>query len=118
MAWKVLGTAEFEEWLLGSPENIQRAVDFSVRLLEEKGPTLDHPYSSSISGSKFGSMRELRMKAGGRACRVFYIFDPKRRAILLIGGIKTDNKNWYRKYIAKADAIYEAVLRSGGFGHD
>jgi hypothetical protein len=54
MAWKVLATAEFEEWLLDLPENGQVAVDFTVRLLEEKGPTLDHPYSSGINGSRFG----------------------------------------------------------------
>ncbi len=82
MAWKVLASPEFEEWLLALPERGQKAVDFSIHLLEAKGPTLDHPYSSSIHGSKFGGMRELRMKFDGWPCRVFYIFDTRRRAIL------------------------------------
>lgn len=114
MTWKILASDEFEKWLLALPASGQKAVDFSVRLLEAKGPTLDHPYSSAIKGSKISGMRELRMKIGGQPCRVFYVFDEKRRAILLIGGIKTDNKLWYKKYIAKAEAIYGAFLERGG----
>ena len=30
-------------------------------------------------------MRELRVQSGGRPLRVFYAFDPRRSAILLIG---------------------------------
>ena len=34
-------------------------------------------------------MRELRVQSGGKPPRGFYAFDPRRAAILLIGGDKT-----------------------------
>src|ERR1035441_9542567 len=37
--------------------------------------------------------------------------DPRRTAILLLGGDKTGNSRWYDEYIPKADAIYEEHLR-------
>lgn len=60
-----------------------------VRLLEEHGPSLRFPYSSGITGSKHSHMRELRIQHEGRPYRVLYTFDPRRTAILLIGGDKT-----------------------------
>jgi hypothetical protein len=40
-------------------------------------------------------MRELRVQHQGRPYRVLYAFDPRRAAILLIGGDKTGNDRWY-----------------------
>ncbi|MGE0118466.1 MAG: type II toxin-antitoxin system RelE/ParE family toxin [Dongiaceae bacterium] len=54
--------------------------------LQHRGPTLPLPYSSGIMGSRHAHMRELRIQSGGRPLRVFYAFDPRRAAILLIGG--------------------------------
>lgn len=45
-----------------------------------------------------------------RVLRVFYAFDPRRVAILLIGGDKTGNDRWYEEFVPKADAIYDAYL--------
>ena len=40
-------------------------------------------------------MRELRIQHAGRPYRTLYAFDPRRMAILLIGGDKTGNNRWY-----------------------
>jgi hypothetical protein len=54
-------------------------------------------------------MKELIPPAGN--VRILYIFDPKRRAIFLVGGDKTDNwADWYKTNIPIADAIYERHL--------
>lgn len=37
-------------------------------------------------------------------------FNPKRNAILLIGGKKTGNKRWYMEYIPLADRLYDEHL--------
>jgi hypothetical protein len=42
---------EFEGWWNGLTEEEQVAVDVKVRLLEEKGPNLQHPHSSGIKSS-------------------------------------------------------------------
>ena len=55
-------------------------------------------------------MRELRSQYAGKPFRTFYIFDPKRTAILLIGGDKTGNDRFYEVMIPKADKIYDDYL--------
>ena len=62
------------------------------------------------SGSKHSHMRELRVQSGGHPMRVFYAFDPRRSAILLIGGDKTGNDRVYRDYIPVADKLYDEHL--------
>ena len=83
----------------------------------ERGPNLPHPYSSDIIGSRHGVMRELRAQAAGRPLRVLYAFDPRRNAILLIGGDKKGNDRFYEEYIPLADNLYDdhlAELRREG----
>lgn len=55
-------------------------------------------------------MRELRIQHRGKAYRILYAYDPKCRAILLIGGNKAADKQWYKKFIAKADKLYAKNL--------
>ena len=45
-----------------------------------------------------------------RSIRVFYAFDPRRMAILLIGGDKTGDDRFYQKYIPLADTLYDIYL--------
>lgn len=59
-------------------------------------------------------MKELRCQHRGRPYRVLYAFDPRRIGILLIGGDKTGNSNWYDDYVPKADAIYRQHLKDMG----
>lgn len=55
-------------------------------------------------------MRELRVQSGGKPLRVFYAFDPRRMAILLIGGDKTGDQRFYERMIPIADALYDEYL--------
>ena len=57
-------------------------------------------------------MRELRIQHAGRPYRVLYAFDPRRVAILLIGGDKTGDDRWYEKNVPIADKTYEAHLEA------
>ena len=56
-------------------------------------------------------MRELRIQHKGKPYRVLYAFDPRRIAILLIGGNKVGNDRWYEKFIPLADEIYNTHLQ-------
>lgn len=58
-------------------------------------------------------MKELRPGSSGRSeVRILFIFDPKRRAILLIAGDKQGQwQKWYRKNIPVADDRYDEHLR-------
>ena len=55
-------------------------------------------------------MRELRIQHKGAPYRVFYAFDPRRAAILLIGGTKTGDKRFYEKMVPVADDLYDTHL--------
>ena len=112
MAWDVEYTDEFEAWWVGLDEEEQIDVDVIVGLLEEKGPRLPYPYSSDFKGTKYGTIRELRVQSKGKPYRILYAFDLRRAAILLIGGKKTGGKRWYEKYISLAERIYEKHLKS------
>jgi hypothetical protein len=104
--WEVEYTNEFEEWWKTLNEDEQIDISASVGLLEECGPNLRHPHSSGINGSEYAHMRELRIQHAGQPYRVLYAFDPRRTAILLIGGNKIGNNRWYDKYIPIADNLY------------
>jgi len=112
MAWEVEYTDEFEAWWVGLNEEEQIDIDAVVGLLEEKGPHLPYPYSSDVKGTKYGSIRELRIQHKGKPYRILYAFDPRRAAILLIGGRKTGGTHWYEKYVSMAERIYEEHLKS------
>jgi hypothetical protein len=81
-------------------------------MLEERGPTLPFPYSSGIAGST--KLRELRIQHAGKPYRILYAFDPKRNAILLLGGKKTGTGRWYEKHVPKAEKLFTAYLKETG----
>ena len=56
-------------------------------------------------------MRELRVQSGGRPVRVFYAFDPRRSAILLIGGDKTGDDRFYDQFVPLADRLHDEHLK-------
>ena len=84
---------------------------FHRQLTSGSGPTLKMPHSSGVEVSRHTHMRELRIQHEGRPYRVLYAFDPRRAALLLIGGDKTGNNRWYEQYLPLADAIYDRHLR-------
>jgi hypothetical protein len=55
-------------------------------------------------------MRELRVQSGGKPIRIFYAFDPRRSAILLIGGDKTGKDRFYEEMVPVADRLYDVHL--------
>jgi hypothetical protein len=57
-------------------------------------------------------MRELRVQHRGRPLRILYAFDPRRTAILLLGGDKTGDGRWYERFVPRADGLYASHLRA------
>ena len=55
-------------------------------------------------------MRELRVQHQGEPYRVLYAFDPRRTAILLLGGSKVGDNRWYEINVPKADSIYDRYI--------
>jgi len=112
MSWDVEYTDEFEGWWETLTDDEQASVAAVVGLLEDQGPHLGFPYSSGIASSRHRQMRELRVQHQGRPYRLLYAFDPRRTAILLLGGDKTGRDRWYDEFVQEADRLYDAHIAS------
>jgi hypothetical protein len=110
MTWNVEYTDEFGEWWESLSETDQIALAATVDLLEQLGPKLGFPHSSDINGSRHSHMRELRTQSKGKPLRTLYAFDPRRSAILLLGGNKTGDNRWYEVNVPLADSLYDTHL--------
>jgi hypothetical protein len=107
--WNVEFTDQFEEWWETLSGDEQRALTAAVQLLERDGPALGRPLADTIKGSRHRNMKELRPPA--TALRVLFAFDPRRTAILLIGGNKQHRwREWYAEFIPVADSLYDEHL--------
>ena len=111
MAWEVEFTSQFETWWNSLSEDEQVEISAKVELLQESGPTLPRPHADVISTSRHANMKELRGKAADRLLRVLYAFDPRRTALLLLGGNKTGDPKWYGKFVPIADDLFDQHLR-------
>lgn len=119
---EVVGTDEFKDWyeeLARQPDPADlESVTVAVGLLEARGVALGHPYSSAIRGTRH-PIRELRVQSGGRPLRVFYAFDPRRQAVLLLGGDKSGHDRFYETFVPRAERIWEGYLEEQQAGlHD
>lgn len=115
--WEVEVTDEYEAWFNSLDDAQQDSVRVSIAILEEVGPSLGRPHVDSLQGSKTENLKELRTQHKGRPIRSLFAFDPRRTAILLIGGDKTGDKRFYERTIAMADRLYQehiAQLRKEG----
>jgi hypothetical protein len=112
MAWDVEYTDEFEDWWNALSEAEQDDIAVGVGLLETYGPRLKRPYTDVMASSRHPHMKELRIQYRGRPYQVLYAFDPRRCAILLIGGDKTGQDRWNDIYVPIADRLYDQHLRA------
>ena len=102
--WPVLTTDTFDDWYSKLDEIDRTNVLASMIVLSERGPILARPYSDTIKSSEFPNLKELRVQSKGKPIRLFYAFDPLRRAILLCAGSKVGlEKRFYKIMISIAD---------------
>lgn len=109
--WLIEITDEYFAWFSGLSERQQDAMRADIEVLEQMGPHLGRPYVDSIHGSRHANMKELRTISGRRHIRSFFAFDPRRAAILLIGGDKTGDKGFYGRMVPLADDLFDQHMR-------
>jgi len=109
MKWAVLLHDAFDAEFNDLPEAVQDEILAHMGLLKQFGPTLGRPRVDTLKGSRHANMKELRFDAADGVWRIAFAFDPKRRAILLVGGDKSggSEKRFYRQLIKKADARFD-----------
>ncbi|MEY4532585.1 MAG: hypothetical protein RI926_354 [Actinomycetota bacterium] len=109
--WEI-DTELIDSWLTKLDHDSLHQVEASLRLLQAEGPQLGRPLVDTVVGSVHANMKELRPGSSGRSeLRILFVFDPTRKAILLVAGDKTGLWNkWYRTSIRKADQLYSEHL--------
>ncbi len=109
MRWEIEVTDQFEMWYDDLPLADAKAIVAAIESLERFGPGLGRPFVDTIDASRIANMKELRPKRSN--IRILFIFDPRRTAILLIGGSKTNDwQGWYKRNIPEAERLYDAYL--------
>jgi hypothetical protein len=104
--WEVWVTDEFEEWYDLLAQDDQEKIRAAVALLAEQGPNLKRPAVGEVAGSTIHNLKELIPSAS--PIRILFCFDPRRSAILLTGGDKSQHgwQDWYPDAIAEAERLY------------
>ncbi|MGI8749973.1 MAG: type II toxin-antitoxin system RelE/ParE family toxin [Thermoleophilaceae bacterium] len=111
MPWVVEYTDEFEDWWEALTGDEQERVTAAVEVLEDVGPGLGRPLVDTLKGSRHEHMKELRPPSGH--LRVLFAFDPRRVAILLIGGDKSGRwSEWYQRMVPMADRLFDEHLQA------
>ncbi|MCX5688837.1 MAG: type II toxin-antitoxin system RelE/ParE family toxin [Planctomycetota bacterium] len=110
MTWEIEYTDEFGAWWEGLDSRVQESIAHDIGILEVVGPGLGRPHVDTMKGSKHANMKELRTQHAGQPYRTFFAFDPRRCAILLIGGRKGGDKRFYESLVAQADELYDVHL--------
>jgi hypothetical protein len=110
--WGVECTDEFGDWWNSLTEPAQESIAHDVEVLRTVGPMLGRPWGDTVQGSRTHNMKGLRTQHQGSAYRSLSALDPRRTAILLIGGKKTGDRRWYDRFIPVADRLYEEHLET------
>lgn len=108
--WTIERTDEIAEWTAQLDDDAKEAIYKNLLVLKNLGPSLGRPYVDSVKQSKHKNMKELRVQNKKRLFRIFFVFAPNRKAILLVGGDKRGNKRFYQQLVPIADRIYEEYL--------
>ena len=109
--WEVVHTPEFENWYLNQDEDAKTHILRDIKILSEIGPSLGRPLVDTLKNSKITNLKELRVQSNGRPFRIFFLFDPKRNAVMLIGANKEGKKKFYQTMIGIAEKIYFRYLK-------
>jgi hypothetical protein len=114
-AWDVVLLEPVVVWYEGllqadplTAEQVAAALD----LLEEFGPNLGRPLVDTLRESRLPNLKELRPGSRGRTeVRLLFVFDPQRRAVVLVAGDKAGRwRDWYRESIRLAEVRYAAWI--------
>ena len=116
--WSIVVVPAVATWLgelLESEPESAALVASALDVLGDHGPHLGRPLVDMLRGSSIANLKELRPGSRGSSeIRILFVFDPKRRAVLLTAGDKAGQWSaWYAINIPIAERSYAAWLADG-----
>ena len=112
MPFTVNTSEEFDAWFQAQEDNLKDRIAAAIQPLEVFGPRLGRPHVDTLKDSSLSNLKELRVQYRGEPYRILFAFDPRREALLLVGGNKAGDKRFYKTMIPKAEAIFQKHLDS------
>jgi hypothetical protein len=114
VSWSAYFHPRFEAEVLELPRAVRVELIASLALLREYGPALGRPDVDTLKDSRYANMKELRFRADGGVWRVAFVFDPRRKAVLLVAGDKSgvSEAKFYKRLIERADRRYKEHLET------
>jgi len=115
-AYALAMTTEVRDWLhelRRTDRELAKRVGEDIGTLRRVGPMLGRPLVDRISHSQLHNLKELRTRSSQDiAIRILFVFDPERRAVLLVAGNKAGRwRQWYRDAIPRAESLYADYLK-------
>lgn len=112
--WEVLFHDAFIKEFELLDENLQDELFAHAKLLANYGPHLGRPTVDTLKGSSHFNMKEMRFSWRQEIWRVAFAFDPRRQAILLVGGNKcgVNQSRFYKRLIEVAEHRYQEHLQN------
>ncbi len=109
-SWEVLLHPDVVAWLEAQSDSDYSLIRDALEALQITGPSLGRPFVDRLKGTKFHNLKELRPL--GSQIRLLFAFDPKRKAIVLVAGDKTNSwSSWYEQNIPIAEKRYAEHLK-------
>lgn len=107
--WPVIFVDDFAVWLRSLDHKDLKEVMSHIEMVRLHGPALGEPVVKPIKGTSLPGMREVRCSQW----RLLFVFDPARRAIMLVGGNKYKRwKIWYEENIPIAEDRYRDYVKA------
>lgn len=111
MPFKIIVVEPARSWLHSLRRNDRGTlvqIAQALNVLQIEGPALGRPLVDRITGSALANLKELRPGSSGASeVRLLFVFDPRRNAVILVGGDKAGNwSGWYRTAIKEAEEAY------------
>lgn len=118
--WQVEATDRFWKWLQAQDEALRLDVLAALKLLAQDGPHLGRPFVDTLMLSRVPNMKVLHVQSKGRPIRSFFVFDPRRHAIVLCAGNKQgkNQKRFYQQMLHIAETEYHHHLNAIGETHN
>lgn len=112
--WEIKRTDEFHQWVQTVDDDVKEAIFKNLSILKKIGPTLGRPFVDTIKGSSINNLKELRVQNKNRVIRVFFVFDPGRNILLILGGNKKGNTRFYQEIVPQVEKLYKIYLSKIG----
>ncbi len=112
--WEIKRSDEFHQWIQTIDDDAKEAIFKHLSILKKIGPTLGRPFVDTIKGSSIKNLKELRVQSKNRVIRVFFVFDPERNILLILGGDKKGNSRFYQEMVPQVEKLYKIYLSKMG----